>query len=155
MAKAYSVNLWESHPDQENDDCSTGESFETLEQAVECMFNLDKHFDMTYYRNTPFVELDGPDVHLVVERPGVAKRARQEDRMDGVREHAMQMGMGLGIHAYNEAMGGDSEEYQASMADQEYEEWRRDQRKEGRCSDCGEEGQTTGHMGCQSSQDHP
>ena len=135
MDKPFSVNLWETHPDKEEDTCSTGESFQTLEQAMECMFNLDKHFNMTYYRNTPFVELDGPGVHGVMERPGVAKAAKKEAAMDEAaersEEYAMQQGMGLGIHAYNEAMGGDSEDYQDSMADQAYEEWRRDQRREG------------------------
>lgn len=131
MDKPYSVNLWTSHPEEGKDECSTGESFETLAEARACMVNLDATFDMVYYRNTPFVELDGPDVHEVVERPGIVKRARREDRQDERSEHAMQMGMGLGVHAYNEAMGGDSEECPESSQDErDYQEWRRDQRRE-------------------------
>ncbi len=134
MEKAFSVNLWRTHPDQENDDCYTGESFDTLEQAMECFFNLDKHFDMVYYRVCPFVELDGPGIHGVMERPGVAKAAKKEAAMDDAAErseYAMQQGMGLGIHAYNEAMGGDSEEApHLSPEDEAYNEWRRDQERE-------------------------
>lgn len=130
MDKPFSVNLWETHPDQDNDDCSTGEEFASLAEARACMANLDGIFDMAYYRNTPFVELDGPDVYEVVERPGIVKRARREDRMDERSEHAMQMGMGLGVHAYNEAMGGDSEEPPEEMFEESYQEWRRDQERE-------------------------
>jgi len=173
--RLFSVNLWETHPDNENDDCSTGESFETLEQAVECMFNVlswesgtskarcpDMPFDMVYYRNTPFVELDGPGVHGVMERPGIVKRAKREDAMDRAAErseYAMQQGMGLGIHAYNEAMGHDSEDSPPESSEDEraYREWQRDQEREqeDRCPDCNEVGQPAGHMGCQSPQDHP
>jgi hypothetical protein len=108
--KPYSVHLWDTHPDLEEDTCSTGEDFATLEEARACMADLDAHFNAVYFRNTPFVELDGPDVHEVVERPGVAKRARREDAMDRAAErseHAMQQGMAFGVEAYNEAMGWD------------------------------------------------
>lgn len=130
----FSVNLWESHPDNENDDCSTGADFDTLAEARACVANLGGTFNMVYYSNTPFVELDGPGVHEVHQRPGVAKRARQEDRMD-----RSEQGMGLGIHAFNEAMGCDSEEcpqgedalrrYDPSM-NQDYQEHLRDRRRE-------------------------
>ena len=48
--KPFSVNLWESHPDNQNDDCSTGESFATLEEARACMADLGSVFNMTYYQ---------------------------------------------------------------------------------------------------------
>lgn len=143
MDKPYSVNLWETHPDNQNDDCSTGESFQTLAEARACLANLDSVFNMAYYRNTPFVELDGPDVYQVVERPGVAARKKRKDKDDGAlerSEHAMQQGMGLGIHAYNEAMGGDSEECPDSSEsvafapdgqdERDHQEWLRDMERE-------------------------
>jgi hypothetical protein len=131
--KPYSVNLWDTHPDLEEDTCSTGEEFATLAEAVACMANLDATFNAVYFRNTPFVELDGPDIYLVVERPGVAKRARKEEAMDMAAERsefAMQQGMGLGIHAYNEAMGGDSEEAPPEEEDEGYRMWLKDQERE-------------------------
>lgn len=106
--KPYSVCLWLTHPDQENDDCMTGDDFATEAEARAVMANLSGHFNMVYHRDCAFVELDGPDVHEVVERPGVAKRARKEAAEDDAaerQERAMQAGMGLGIDAYNEEMG--------------------------------------------------
>lgn len=108
--KPYSVLLFLTHPDQDNDDCMTGEDFETEAEARSVMANLDSTFDMAYHRDCAFVMLDGPDVNEIVERPGVARRNRREARQDresARREHAMQQGMGLGIDAYNEAMGYD------------------------------------------------
>ena len=134
MEKEFSVNLWRTHPDLENDDCYTGESFETLEEAIACFFHLEGTFDMVYYSDCPFVEMDGPGIHGVMELPGVAKRARKAAAMDdaaGRSEYAMQQGMGLGVHAYNEAMGGDSEEAPPSEPyEGSYQEWQRDQERE-------------------------
>lgn len=106
-AKSFAVNLWGSHPDEGNDDCHTGTDFDTLEQA-------EKAFDETlpptrYY--VAFVELEGPPGvrRCVRPNPGYdAKRLARESAQDDAderREQAMQAGMGLGVEAYNEAMG--------------------------------------------------
>lgn len=105
----HTVNLWLTHPDAGNDDCMTGADFATEAEARAAMANLEAHFDMAYHRDCAFVELDGPDCHEVVERSGVAARARRRaarDARDERSEAAMQAGMGLGVDGYNDAMGG-------------------------------------------------
>ena len=108
FAKLYSVCLWLTHPDNENDDCMTGEDFATEAEARAVMGNLSSAFDMVYHSDCAFVELDGPDCHEVVERPGVLKRARRNaaaDDADWKREQAMQAGMAFGCDGYNDEMG--------------------------------------------------
>lgn len=106
----YMVNLYGSHPDEGNDDCWTGKDFATLAEAQEAAAHLDQHFDMVYFHlDTEYVEIDGPDFYQVTHRPGAKERRRQR-RIDDAAcqsEHAHQQGMGLGIQAYNEAMGWD------------------------------------------------
>jgi len=114
---SYSVNLWCSHPNAGNDDCSTGVDFDTREEA-EQVFHAKNPIAMlaaasqnparfaSSYHNIPFIELDGPDVYLVRQINTMPKRQRDEDR-EWRREIAMQAGMGLGVEAYNEAMGWD------------------------------------------------
>lgn len=107
-AKPFSVCLWESHPDEDNDDCSTGTDFATEAEARACIADLDAHFNMVYYRTTPYIELDGPGVNEVTERPGVKKRAKRDDfENEWRREIANEEGMLGGCDAYNEVMGYD------------------------------------------------
>lgn len=103
--KNYSVTLWGSHPDNNNDDCYTGADFATLSEARACMSNLSAHFNMTYHRDAPFIELDGPDVHEIVKRPGVRIQRTSNDN-EWKREIATQAGMMGGCDAYNDAMEG-------------------------------------------------
>lgn len=113
--KPFSVTLWDTHPDKEEDTCCTGIDFATLEEAEDCYQNIEKHFSygapggMRYWTNTPYVMLDGPNVHKVRKRPGIKEYNSSQDDEMARREYAMQQGMGLGIDAYNEAMGWDSE----------------------------------------------
>lgn len=102
--KPYSVTLWDTNPDLDEDTCNTGCDFATIEEARECVANLDAHFNMVYYRSTPFVLLDGPDVWEITQRCKVRKGG---DDSDWKREQAMQAGMGGGCEAYNEVMGYD------------------------------------------------
>ena len=106
--KQYSVNLFLTHPDQDNDDCMTGEDFDTLEEARACINNLSGTFDMAYHADCAFVMLDGPDVYEVIERPGVARRAKRNRALDDAAERserAMQAGMAFGCQGYNDEMG--------------------------------------------------
>ena len=107
-SKPFTVSLWETHPDEDNDDCSTGADFATEAEARAAIANLDAHFNPVYFSTTPYIELDGPGVNEVTLRPGVKKRAKQQDD-DGEwrREQAMEAGMLGGCDAYNEAMGYD------------------------------------------------
>lgn len=105
MEKLYSVCLWLTHPDQENDDCMTGEEFATEAEARACIANLNTHFNMPYFLECAFVELDGPDCHEIIELPGVAEQAQRQARFDEACERSegrMQAGMLGGVDAYND-----------------------------------------------------
>jgi hypothetical protein len=101
--KPYSVNHWCSHPDASNDDCSTGDEFATLEEAVG-FFNkpAKDHY-------IAFIEIDGPDIYLVRANPHhnakLAEAEERESRRGEAREHAYQIGMAFGCSGYNDAMG--------------------------------------------------
>jgi hypothetical protein len=106
-AKPYSVTLWDTHPELNEDTCSTGTDFATLEEAQACFHNLELGFNMSlgYWNHTPYVLLDGPGIHEVRKREGI-KPCKDDDSAER-SEYAMQQGMGFGVDAYNEAMGWD------------------------------------------------
>jgi len=110
----YSVELWGSHPDDDNDDCWEGEDFESLAQAQACLENPWATFDAGYScpRSVAFFVLDGPGVHQVRANPLFKKSSKRDDDDLWRQEIAHQAGMGLGIDAYNEAMGYDVSEYE-------------------------------------------
>ena len=105
MSKPFSVNLWGSDPALDNDDCWTGQDFDTLAEAEAFYANpfTDAKFAQYYERSTTVIELDGPGVHR--ERPNPAFVPSKADDSDWRREHAMQAGMMGGCEAYNDAMG--------------------------------------------------
>lgn len=109
MEKQYSVCLFLTHPDLDNDDCMTGADFDTEAEARECIANLHAHFShASGVDECPFVMLDGPDVNEITERPGIARRNRRQaamDRAEERRERAMQAGMAFGCQGYNDEMG--------------------------------------------------
>jgi len=126
--KPYSVLLHYEDPEEEDSDgCATGEDFATLEEAQACLADFlagkSTHFNTSYYNDVPYIELDGPEVNLVIRQPkliALKKREREEDDRMARHEMAMEAGMGLGIHAYNEVMGYDSEPYDPSIHDPDY-----------------------------------
>lgn len=62
----YSVNLYGSHPDANNDDCWTGDDFETKEQALRVFNNPWEHFNRSSNEScTAYIEIDGPDINQV------------------------------------------------------------------------------------------
>lgn len=96
--KPYSVCFYGSHPDLENDDCFYGEDFDTLEEALVCFQALPHDSSVEY------IELDGaegPNGENLIRRNPSFRRYRDDG--EWAREHAMQMGMGLGVEAYNDA----------------------------------------------------
>ena len=121
--KPYTVNLWGSHPDENNDDCYTGVDFATNEDACVAFMATAHDADgsildgntapgqsrRAYYANWAYVEIDGPDVYLVAKNPNYsAKRARQEDAESELvwkREAAMQAGMAFGCDGFNDEQG--------------------------------------------------
>lgn len=116
----YSVDLWGSNPDEtDNDDCWTGASFATIDEALELYralagsignFELAAQLDKVTGHDWEFVCIDGPDVHDVSPNPDQPRQRRHRSerrRQDGEwqREHAMQTGMAFGCDGYNDAMG--------------------------------------------------
>jgi hypothetical protein len=119
MDQPYSILLWQSHPNQENDDCCTGVDFSSKEEAERIFASenpieeLSKHTKeparfRSYYSDIPFIELDGTAL------PGEDNPVRQlcapkshRDDEEWTREFAMQQGMAFGCEGYNEAMGWD------------------------------------------------
>lgn len=100
----YSVTLWGSNPNLDNDDCYTGADFITLSEARACLANLDLHFNSTYYADVPFILLEGPGVYEIIELADVKKSCTDDDG-EWRREQAMQAGMAGGCDAYNDYMG--------------------------------------------------
>lgn len=94
---AYSVSFWGSDPDEDNDDCWTGQDFGTLAEAEAAFAATPRD------RSVAWVMIDGPDVHRTRPVPGY--RPQPDDYDAERREHAMQAGMAGGCEAYNEAMG--------------------------------------------------
>ena len=109
-ATPFAVNQWCSHPDAGNDDCQTGEDFETLELATDAYDKLVAEYFIA------FIELTGPDGLRRVRANSAfnAKRVARERAADDDEwrhEQAMEAGMLHGVEGYNEAMGYEVEAY--------------------------------------------
>jgi hypothetical protein len=108
---SISVSHWMSHPDLDNDDCSTGEDFATEAEAV-AFYKLDPSD-----KGIEYVEIDLSDEdcqRLGITRcrkSGNFRPSTKRDSGSWQREIANEAGMLGGVHAYNDAMGYDSEEY--------------------------------------------
>lgn len=113
--KMMRVNLWGSNPDEtDNDDCWTGEDFATLAEAQACLRAIladpNGHPLARSCGHWEFVELDGPDAHLVAANPDqkTCERHRRElarEDAEWRREIANEAGMLHGCDGYNEVMG--------------------------------------------------
>jgi hypothetical protein len=100
----YTVNLWDSHPDENNDDCNTGLDCATLEEAKEAFNNPWEYFNVLYFKtNTMWFILDGPDCYM--ERKNPDYKASKHNNNDWLEEQAMQAGMAFGCDGYNDAKG--------------------------------------------------
>lgn len=106
------VNHWGSHPDLENDDCHCGEDF-TNEADALAYYNTDPKDSSVEY-----VEIDLDDDNL--KRLGIERCRKNPNHIPSrdsgswQREQANEAGMLGGVHAYNDAMGFDSEPYDGS-----------------------------------------
>lgn len=109
MSFKYSVLLCTKHPllTPEFDHCSTGEDYATLEEARAVFSAADPieaaGFNIVYYRDIPFVWLNGPGVSEVrkLREPKIEK----DDDSEWRHERAMQAGMAFGCEGYNDEMG--------------------------------------------------
>ena len=113
-AKPYAVNLWGSHPDEDNDDCWTGDEFDSLEEALSVYHNPFSYFKGENATSTAYIEIDGlTDDELKalgIERcrkNPIHKPSRKDDDSEWRREMANEAGMLHGVEAYNEVMGFD------------------------------------------------
>jgi hypothetical protein len=121
----YHVNLWGSHPDDDNDDCWTGSSFRTLEEAHAAFDDPWRHARTRHlrgwlrsFRSTTYIQLDGPGICEVRMMPDPLDDTKWKARMDRERvlederceaaerrERAMEAGMCMGIDPWGEVMG--------------------------------------------------
>ena len=112
--KPFSVDLWGSDPENNNDDCWDGEDFETYEEALAYY----KKVEGTSYAPPHTVaviilsrRMDGNNRQILEKRENAAhdpeRRAREDEafRRQCRSEGAMQAGMGLGCAGYNDYMG--------------------------------------------------
>lgn len=114
LNKPFSVTLWGSNPDEtDNDDCWTGDSFSTREEAILAYREVVMFPDHSQLAEVcgrggwEYVMIDGPDTHEVTQnpdRPSCERRRRELVRSDAEwrREQAMEAGMLHGIEAYND-----------------------------------------------------
>lgn len=121
-AKSYTISFWGENPTQDdnlgtwkgNDTCWMAGDFASEKEARLAMADLDAHFHKSH-RDCPYILLDGPNgLHEITCRTDVLKRVQRKQEDDNrawQREIAMEAGMGMGVHAYNDAMGYDSEPY--------------------------------------------
>lgn len=108
MSGPYTVDLWCSHPDADNDDCATGRDFLTMKQALEYFDNPWSMGPKSQYADCSSIEyiiLQGPHgLYREKRNPGYKPTSNNNDD-DWQREQAMQAGMMGGCDAYNDAMG--------------------------------------------------
>lgn len=102
----WTVLQWCSHPEAGNDDCLTGDDFNTLEEAKASDLYTKAPYCVAY------IEIDGPvgsNHYECVKNPHYsARRVRAEEAADRAAERserAMQAGMMGGCDAYNDEMG--------------------------------------------------
>lgn len=106
--KPYSVSVFGSHPDEDNDDCWTGEDYATKDEAL-AAFNSEEPWIID--RDNAFIMIDGPDINETRPNPHFVAKAKRPDSGSWQREIAMQSGMAFGCDGYNDAMGwGDDHE---------------------------------------------
>jgi hypothetical protein len=109
MMSKISINYWGSHPDLDNDDCFGGNEFDSIADAIQ--FYMEDPSDSS----VEYIEIDLSDdvlkmynIERMRKNPNFIPPNRDDDWK---REIAMQAGMEMGVEAYNDYMGYDSEEY--------------------------------------------
>jgi hypothetical protein len=119
----WEILFWNTNPDEGNDDCDMGLDFVSPERAKDAWSILRNYsaqaaiMSLKLQRLGPvrFMQLIewGPDARArssVIEELKHDWQKRADDYITqfsraALREYAMQQGMGLGVAAYNDAMG--------------------------------------------------
>ena len=107
----FSLDLWGSHPTEENDDhyleetyLTVGEAMADYQKLVKAMKQGDERVFGVALNNIQYVILTGPGVEVETVNPTFVPETSGSD--DGWREEiAMQNGMAFGCDGYNDAMG--------------------------------------------------
>lgn len=97
------INLWGSHPDNNNDDCWCGVTVNSTAEAQAIVLNPALAFSPSALRGTRFAEVVAPDGRHVVALIGYCTPG--DDDTQWHREVAHQAGMAGGCGAYNDANG--------------------------------------------------
>ncbi len=113
-SKPFAVELWGSHPDDDNDDCWTSVSFATLEEARNAAKSPET-FPFPSYASSKgtaalrVVRDDGTDDAIetfeVVMNPGFVPRHERDDDREWRNESQMQSAMGHGVQGWNDYEG--------------------------------------------------
>ena len=100
--KPFTVSLFGSHPDEDNDDCWTGNDYATLTEA-EKVFVAPWE---TFLRDSSvaYFVLEGPGIDRQVRANPAFKPSKDYDSAER-SERAMQAGMAFGCDGYNDEMG--------------------------------------------------
>lgn len=104
----YSVDLFGSHPSEDNDDCFCGQDFDCLADAVNYWRNPFVDSRACNYadaKHVAFVVLSGPDLYEVRANSLYEPATADVDDGDWQREFSRQAGMLGGIDAYNQSRG--------------------------------------------------
>jgi hypothetical protein len=102
----YSLDLYGSNPDLDNDDCWTGKDFATREEVLAALADPWAHFDRAYYStSTEYLSADGPGLCRLEKNPDFNPSQHKAYDEAVKRERAMEAGMLGGCDAYNDANG--------------------------------------------------
>jgi hypothetical protein len=109
----HTVNIWNGDPALGNDNCATGDDFESADKAMAVFDDPAswlKESKCAYYcglgdpTSELWVELDSPE--LGYRTRCFQKATRRDNSMDEWRrEQAMEAGMAFGCDGYNDVMG--------------------------------------------------
>lgn len=107
--KRFTVDLWGSHPDENNDDCWTGSDWDTMEEAVKAFEDIGSWCSWGDSRSTQWIILSERtgegELTILRERRNPNYKPSRDNDDDWRREQAMQAGMAFGCDGYNDAMG--------------------------------------------------
>lgn len=106
----FAVRLWGSRPGTD-DDCWCGGEYDTLAEARAVFTQPTTDFSARNFGggNELWIQLVGPEGEIEArqlqkESEAYRRQCDAEDRA-ARREYAMELGMALGVDAYNDAMG--------------------------------------------------
>ena len=108
----FTLDLWGSHPCDDNDDHYTGEDYLTLESAMAEFNAVAAAMKASGQRAlgvtlgfVKYMILTGPGFEVEFKNPTFVSTEASSPDADWAEEFAMQNGMAFGCDGYNDAMG--------------------------------------------------